>query len=307
MSQSGKVGGSICLSLLVALLTFTGCENGNLFGKIHKSGSGNDPVSLVSDAESAYRAGDYSRSLELYNQALEHDPSNVAALYGAAAAATAGAGLNLTLISNVLKQTSTASSVRGMGDLVARGRVGGGGTVSTRDILSGINTTALKAVLDLAICRLQKIASGITTETAPKKDLDLLINYAVLRLLRAVITAKDNDLLVVNNANGTYSIAAGAVVAGGCVSLTQAQSDALVSIATDLALTYEILATAVANSSANSSLLADIRDDMATVNEQLLTAGSTIPQACINPINAAGITLANFTSYTGAFVPPTGC
>jgi hypothetical protein len=297
------------LSLTAILLTITSCKNGNLFGKLYKTGGSNDTRSVLADAQTAYRDRDYNRALELYSDLANREPNNANALYGAASAATASAGLDLaTLIASVLKQSSSALSVRGVADIVNQSRVGGG-AVTSQHLLDSINTPALKAVLDLAICRLQKIAAGLTNEVAPKKDLDLLVNYAILRLLRALITAQDNNLLTVSNINGSYSVAAGSVITAQCGGATQAQKDALVSVGKDVASAYDILKEAVNNAPPSSNtLLSNLRDDMATVNTQILTANSSlVPQACVDILAAGGITLGNFTSYNEPFTAPTGC
>ena len=70
------------IALAVGLLGLFGCENGNLFGKLHKSGDSNDVVVLQSDAQIALDHGDYTSALRLFEDILAQDPDNSNALNG---------------------------------------------------------------------------------------------------------------------------------------------------------------------------------------------------------------------------------
>lgn len=314
MKYSNIFRSSMHLILAAIFLSMTGCENGNLFGKLHKSGDSSDIRSLNADAQAAYRGRDYSRALELYNQALNQDPNNSQALLGASSSAVASAGLDLaTLLTNVLSQASS-SSIAGVADVISRSRIGGG--VSAQgDLLANIDKAALDSVLTLAICRLQKIAAGVADGTIAPTDLDVLVNFGVLCLLRAVVKAELKNLLTVNNNTGDFTINSSLTI-GICdgsqlitgFSTAQEQKDYLVNIAKDVAAAYAIYAKALNNSSlGNNSVIGRLKDDLAAVNQELLTVSATIPQACIDTLAAGGITASNFTNFTGPFTPPSGC
>lgn len=303
----------LCLTLI--MVTMTGCKDGNLFGKLHKSGDSGDVRSLNSDAQAAYRSQDYSRSLDLYNRALNVDPNNSQALLGASSAAIASSGLDLaTLLTNVISQTSASSSIAGIADVISRSHISGG--VSAQgDLLAGINKTVLDSVLTLAICRLQKIAAGAADGSISPNDLDLLVNFGVLCLLRAVTKAELKSLLAVNNNSGNFTITS-SLTTGICngstlisgFSTVQEQKDYLVNIAKDVAGAYAIYAKALNNSSlGNNSVIGRLKADLATVNNELLTVSASIPQECIDTFSAGGITVSNFTSFTGPFTTPSGC
>src|ERR1041385_5662970 len=84
-----------CLvTLLLVLMGLGGCENGNLFGRLHDRGDSGSIRSLSSDARNALRDKDYSQALALYERILAQDSDNAEALYGAAAAAIGSSGLN---------------------------------------------------------------------------------------------------------------------------------------------------------------------------------------------------------------------
>lgn len=327
MKQSLSFNHCLRVCLAAMLLTMTSCENGNLFGKLHKTGESGDVATLNSEAEIAYRERNYSRALELYERVLAQNPNNAEALYGAASAQMAGTGINLaTIISNALKQNANASFINGAGDLIQRARETSVPTTqaAANSILANIDLAAIDAALDTVICRLQKISAGVTDGSIAPTDLDVLVNFGIVCLLRAIVRPLRKGLIDITNTNGTYNVVVDAsLVAATCSGSNYAtygfasaaeQRAFLLQVAKDLAGAYAIYNKAVQNSALGSnSIIARLRDDLNDVNAQILATVASgqnkVPQECLDTFadNGNGITLTNFSSYTGPFTPPSGC
>lgn len=308
---------SLRLGLVAVMLSLVSCDDGNLFGKLHKAGDSGDVASLTADANEALREGNYSLALSLYERILAQDPDNSDALYGASAAAIAGSGLDLgVLISNILNQGSSAPSISGIGDAIARARVGSGASsAAANSILANINLDALAVHLDVATCRLRRIVSGASDGRISRDDIDTLVNYGFLSLIRAAVTAIRNDYLDIVNNGGDYDVVelTGDDMASVCSGTAQQQAN-VVQIARDLANAYALFNRAASVLGlANDQIIVKLRNDIDEAAAEIFTGGShQMAASCISLLNAATppINETTFTTTAGqeAFTAPSsGC
>src|SRR5262245_4739151 len=138
------------LILVTGMFFLTGCEDGNLFGKLYERGESSDAESLNADATIALRERNYTEALALFERVLDQDPNNSIALNGAAKAAVGAAGLNFgQIVANILAQTNNAPSIHGIADFVDAGiEVRAASTVDPDSLLHAIDLDALDAALD---------------------------------------------------------------------------------------------------------------------------------------------------------------
>lgn len=191
--------------MVCSALMLTGCENGNLFGKLTDRGGSSDPQILVSQGFDALQDGNYTEALNLFNKALAADPDNAEALYGAAIAEMGGTGISLgTLIGNV---TASSASHTPLTHAIKEGRVTASALVpDPASILDGINLNAVGPVLSDVNCKLQKIVSGNTDRSIRPDNVDVLVNLAITSLVKAVVDAINLGYFDVKNTNGAYQI-----------------------------------------------------------------------------------------------------
>lgn len=292
---------------LVSLLSLTGCENGNLFGRLSDRGDSGSLTSLFSDASNALREGNYSQALELYNRILAQDSDNADALYGAAASQLGTSGLSISqIIANVLEnQNGAGSSSVGLGQLVRSATSGGtSSSVDPDSLLNGIDLNALDNVIDGVVCKLERITSGSTDRSIQPNDIDTLVNLAVVLVLRAAVDAKQAELIDITNTNGTWSFAQGTNYNTFC---GNPSNDAtLISIATDLSGAYACLNRVISllNLSGNQ-VVVQLRADVDSIISDLLTSG--LPVGCRTTLDTNGINSSTFQTYFNLNTPPSGC
>ncbi|MFN0118619.1 MAG: hypothetical protein ACKVQC_10055 [Elusimicrobiota bacterium] len=294
--------------LLTGFMIFSGCKNGNLAGFLNDSGSGGTAATL-SDANLALAEGNYSRSLELYNSILVHDPNNSDALYGAAAAELGSSGLDFgQLVSNLVTNSALlGSSVKNMGDFISQGNQHPSSSINCaglNSILLGINCEALNAVIDRVICRLQKIASGGATGTITSNDIPTLVNFGVTCLIRAILRPLRAGLLDIRNNNGDFAIVYSVDMTTAC----NQQPTVITGMVSDIAGAYSLFNKVVnlLNLSQNQ-VIRQLRDDIDTVGTKMLTTGgpNAMPAACLNLLQTnLGINVSNFKTRLEAFDPP---
>lgn len=198
-------------ALVCSTLMLTGCENGNLFGKLTDSGESNDPQVLYSQGQDALRDGNYAGALTLFNRLLEIDPDNAKALYGASVAAMGSTGFNLgALISNITTQSALGTSnVTGhdLASVIRSSRISVSAVhTNPNSILNGIDIDALSAVLDDITCYLHRIVSGATDGSIPQDDPNVLINLGLVSIIRAVVDSINNDYFDITNINDAYAV-----------------------------------------------------------------------------------------------------
>lgn len=299
---------SLVIALIFGLISLTGCEDGNLFGRLHNRGESGSISSLQSDAKAALRDRNYSQALALYEQILAQDSDNSEALLGAAAAGLGSSGLSLAqVIANILNQTTGAgSSSMGLRELVASS--GGSGVhtlaLDPDSLLSGIDLTALDAVIDPVVCRLEKITSGSSDGVISRDDIDTLVNLAVVLVLRAALDAQQAGLIDITNVNGTWSFANGANYGTFCGN--SANDPTLISIATDLSGAYACLTRVVTllNLTGNQ-VVVQVRSDVNDIITNLLTSG--LPAGCRTTLDTNGINASTFPTFFDLGTPPSGC
>jgi len=310
---------SLRLVLVTMMLIMTGCENGNLFGKLNKDGGSGTVDSLNLDGENALRNKDYSRAIAFYEAALSKQPNNAEALFGAASASIGSSGFNLGILMANLTNQLGASSVNTLSDLIASSRE----TLSVRQVggtdglLDGIPLDALNSVIDLAICRLRKIISGQATPEIPRDSINLFVNTGILCLLRLILRPLREQWLDIENTGGDYDIVVDQTVATDFCNPTNpnaaANSSFLQQMAQDAAGAYALFNAAVNKlnlTPGQSNSLDKIRGEIETAARKVLTrdASNGLPGDCIDLLEASGITASNFTANTEVIdIPPTGC
>lgn len=192
-----------CSIGLIGVLMTTGCKNNNLFGDLHREGSG-DSQSLVADGQAALGKSEYAKANDYFSQALQKDPANSDALYGQAAAQMGISGLSLgQLISNLTQGNANLGSpaLRGAIRQASLGVPGIG-----ESLLFGINEDTLDESLKVVIENLEKIHMGLSDGKIPSDNASLLINLGLARLLKGVTGPLRADLLDIQESGGNYSV-----------------------------------------------------------------------------------------------------
>jgi len=272
--------------LIPLLIGSIGCQNHNLFSKLH--GESNDPATLTAEASIALRNKDYSKAIELSNEVLKGDPNNGDALFDRAAATMGAAGLNLSvMVSDVLGQVgsssvSSLSSASDFSDLMRLGRIGYAQDAcgSASSLIAGLNCTTLHDAISSVLDDIHKIVTGQTHGTIQPNDPALLFDVGVLYALLAADTAALHGYLDVVNTNGTFNVVAGPNLSALCT--TPDESDAI-SIVGDIGESYRSFNTLIVTSQLkDNSLTQKVRDEVNIAGQKLLTqgAGQVLPNAC---------------------------
>ena len=150
---------------VLGVFAVTSCDNKNIFGKFHKSGSSASIEVLLSDANAALANDDPAQAKAIADKILAKDPNNSEALYISAAAGLKEAGLDLaSIITNVIASTSTLGT-----DLIP----------------ANINLANLASATANAVTQLKKIADGQADGTIPYNDIDVNLNLGILQVLNA--------------------------------------------------------------------------------------------------------------------------
>lgn len=251
---------ALCWSLM-------GCQNNNLFGFMHKEGSGT-PQDILADADAALREHDYSTAQSYYEKVLASEPNNSQALYGAAVSQLNASGLDLgQLISNVISSTngSSAPSFDQAWRAASQGPVSA--TADPNSLLRGLNVAALNGSLDQVICRLNKIRLGLTDAAIKRDDVNLLVTYGVACLLRAATRPLHEGVLDIVVVNGTYQVQIrdGSLVQDSACGLLDEASD-------DIIAAYQAARDAVVKLNlVDSDTLADLKSDIRQALDDLKT------------------------------------
>jgi len=301
---------SAYLILICSLISLTGCKDGNLFGSLNDRGGSGDIDSLNSDANIALRNGDYGAALDLYQRILNQNPQHSSALYGASAAAIGSSGLNFgNILSNISNQLS-GSSVSDLGDFVAQSREVIHPSVGTdpNSLLNGVDLARLDAVIDLAICRLQKIISGAADGTIERGNIDAILNLGILCVIRGVLRPLRAGWLDIKNVNGDFDIEVDASKATTFCS-NAANAEVVKGIARDVVAAFALFNRAATALNLNSSqIISRLRDDIRTATSKILDPAGNVPSQCISLFSSILITQSNFTLNTDVFdVPPSAC
>ncbi len=158
---------------VISIFAVTSCDNKNLFGKFHKSGSSSNIEVLLSDAESALANDDPAEAKAIADKIIAKDPTNSEALYISAAAGLKVAGLDLaSIITSVIASSDTVSA-----DLIP----------------SGIDLASLASATAHAVECLKKIADGNADGTIPQDDVDVNLNLGIVQVLNAATMLFDLD------------------------------------------------------------------------------------------------------------------
>jgi hypothetical protein len=192
---------------LLIILGMVGCKNNNLFGDLHKEGSG-DAASLVADGQAALGSSNFEKADSYFSQALEKDPRNSEALYGQAAAQMGLSGLSLgQLISNLTQGNSTsgAPGLRGAIQQASSGVSSVMGSDHPNSLLFGIDADALDDALKVVIVNLEKIRMGLSDGRIPSDSPSLLINLGLSRLLKAATKPLRLNYVDLRENNGRYT------------------------------------------------------------------------------------------------------
>jgi hypothetical protein len=209
-----KISALWCGIGLVGVLGLVSCKNNNLFGDLHREGSG-DAESLVADGQAALGNSDFAEANNYFSQALSKDPGNSAALYGQVAAQMGLSGLSLgQLISNLTQGNSSLGSpaLRGAIQEASLGATSGG-----RSLLFGIDAGQLDDSLKVVIKNLETIHMGLSDGKIARDDASLLINLGLARLLKGVAGPLRQSVVDITESGGSYvaEVTPGALP-GGC-------------------------------------------------------------------------------------------
>jgi hypothetical protein len=186
---------------LLGVLGLVSCKNNNLFGDLHREGSG-DAESLVADGQAALGNSDFADANNYFSQALSKDPGNSAALYGQAAAQMGLSGLSLgQLISNLTQGNSSLGSpaLRGAIQEASLGATSGG-----RSLLFGIDAAKLDESLKVVINNLETIHMGLSDGKIDRDNASLLINLGLARLLKGVTGPLRQGIVDITETGGSY-------------------------------------------------------------------------------------------------------
>ena len=188
--------------LMVGVLAGAGCKNNNLFGDLHKEGSG-DAQSNVADGQAALQKSEYEKANAYFADALAKDPGNSDALYGQAAAQYGLSGLSFgQLIANLTQGNA------GLGSSSLRGaiRQAAPGASSGASLLSGINFSRLDDSLKVIIADLEKIHMGLSDGKIDRNGASLLINLGFARMLKGATGVLRADVLDIQESGGNYTV-----------------------------------------------------------------------------------------------------
>jgi tetratricopeptide (TPR) repeat protein len=192
-----------CWIGLVGILTMSGCKNNNLFGDLHKEGSG-DSQSLVADGQAALDKSDFAKANDYFSQALAKDPSNSDALYGQAAAQFGLSGLRFgRLIANLTQGNAGLGSpaLRGAIRQAAVGVAGDGAS-----LLFGIDEDRLDEALKVIIANLEKIHMGLADGNIATDNAPLLIDLGFARMLKGATGPLRAGVLDIQEEGGDYTV-----------------------------------------------------------------------------------------------------
>lgn len=191
----------------VGLFGPAGCQNENLFGSLHKDGSG-DARSLVADGNAALADLNFAAAEDYFNRALSQEPRNGEALYGAAVAAMGRSGLNLGQLLSNLMTSNPGSSAAALRSAVMTAAPG----APADSILFGISIPDLHNALKAAIPLLERIRLGLSDGTIPADNPNMLINLGLCRILHAATWANLKGVFDIEVSGSDFNV----VLTGGC-------------------------------------------------------------------------------------------
>ena len=159
---------------VLGVFVVTSCDNKNIFGKFHKSGSSASIEVLLSDANAALANDDPAQAKAIADKILAKDPNNSEALYISAAAGLREAGFDVaSIITSVIGSTSTADAD------------------SLIQSFENIDLNAIAAAISVSVARLKQIADGNTNGAIAANDIDVNLNLGILEVLDAAVNVID--------------------------------------------------------------------------------------------------------------------
>ena len=296
--MGGKTGISRIFGAVLAgvLLTLGGCQNGNLFGKLHDSGDSGDTATLLSDGDQALSAKDYSRALTLYDRVLAKDDHNSRALYGAAAAQIGLSGLDFgRLLTNLLNHDGTASS-QSLAEAIADYTVGFGAlsNADANSILRGFNLDQLAPLTRSAINDLKEILQGRADGVIPSNDVASYLDFSICSIINAATTLLNANVCDIVNDNGTFKLVAKTSANAFCSD--PSNNATVIQAGRDLCNAYEGLNLAAGRLGGGNSVITTFRDDVDKLIDESLDADgiNDLDPACVSVLSSGGITHSNY-------------
>lgn len=192
---------------LFGLVGLFGCQNENLFGSLHKEGSG-DARSLIADGNAALADLNFPAAEDYFNRALAQEPRSAEALYGAAVAAMGRSGLNLGQLLSNLMTSNPGSSATALRSAVMTAAPG----APADSILFGLSIPDLHNALKAAIPLLERIRLGLSDGTIPADNPNMLINLGLCRILHAATWANIKGVFDIEVSDSNFDV----VLSGGC-------------------------------------------------------------------------------------------
>ncbi|MBK6879807.1 MAG: hypothetical protein IPN65_02110 [Elusimicrobia bacterium] len=244
---------------LFGLVGLSGCQNENLFGGLHKEGSG-DARSLIADGNAALADLNFPAAEDYFNRALAQDPRSAEALYGAAVAAMGRSGLNLGQLLSNLMTSNPGSSATALRSAVMTAAPG----APTDSILFGLSVADLHNALKAAIPLLERIRLGLSDGTIPADNPNLLINLGLCRILHAATWAYRRPVFDIRVSGSDFEVVQ---TGGACPDVAIAAEEAA------WGARYLGLAAIKLNQSAGDMLF-DLQNDAADLYDTQILAGT---------------------------------
>lgn len=202
-----RLAGTYLIPLICCLLLgISGCGKGNIFSWAHAPGSDKTPAALSSDALTALQNKEYDKAIEYFQKILESDPGNSEAIYGAAAAELANAGLDIgSLVANLVRDQN-APGLRLAPALAFAAHApipyDPDNNILPEVIRNRLNTLRPAVNKVLSSGYLRKIIRGEADGKIAPDNPDVNLNIAFCLVVRAAIKAMDNGAQI----NSDYTV-----------------------------------------------------------------------------------------------------
>lgn len=176
---------------VISVFAVTSCDNKNLFGKFHKSGSSASIEVLLSDANAALANDNPAEAKAIADKILAKDPNNSEALYISAAAGLKVAGFDVAgILISVIGSTATADA----GSLL--------------ESFANLDLDAIATAINKSVQQLKQIADGNTNGAIAANDIDVNLNLGILEILNAAINIIDfnNNYTILNDTSDVVQV-----------------------------------------------------------------------------------------------------
>jgi len=296
MKRFNEMGQVLRLFLVVGLIGLTGCQNGNLLGKLHDSGDSSNTETLLSDGNVALDNGDYAAALGYFQRVLDNDSDNSLALYGAATASAGLSGLNLgQLLANVLNKNGTVT-ITSLGEAIQAHSTGYGSLAAGPNSIVR-NISVVQTFLREAGAHLYKIIQGQADGKIRQNDIGALLDCALIYLVVDVVEMIEADVFDIINDNGRLKFVSKTGAAAYCSDPQNANR--IGRLAAELGIAYAAVDQAAIAAGIGASTITRLRNDLDSFLEEGLDGDGTddLDAACRTALSNQGFTAATFRDY----------